>query len=69
MVLCAGCNRRLPLMDATEDELAGWACVHCGAVYRAAIDPQSNERERRQVTILERTRHVVGRRATVGADE
>lgn len=69
MVLCAGCNRPLPLMAATEDELAGWACAHCGTVYRAAIDSRSTEQERRQVVLLRRTRHVVGRRVITEADE
>jgi len=69
MVLCTGCNRPLPLMDATEDELAGWACAHCGAVYRAAIDPRSTEQERRQVVLLRRTRHMAGVRATVRTDQ
>ncbi len=69
MVLCAGGNRPLPLMDATEDELAGWACAHCGAVCRAAIDPRSTEQERRQVVLLRRTRHTAGVRATAGTDE
>jgi hypothetical protein len=69
MVLCSGCNRPLPLVDASDEELAGWACAHCGTVYRAAIDPRSTEDERRRVAILERTRHVVGRRVVAEAEQ
>jgi hypothetical protein len=69
MVICSGCNRPLPLVDAPEEELAGWACAHCGTVYRAAIDPRSTEDERRMVALLERTRRVVGMRVSTKAAE
>jgi hypothetical protein len=56
VIPCHKCKYLLPLTDAEPDELAGWVCAICGTLYRAAIDPQSSDHERRQVLLAQRTK-------------
>lgn len=54
MLSCTGCGTFLPLVNAVAKERAGWACVNCGARYRAAVDPKSSLGELGRAALVQR---------------